>query len=210
MERRILAVVGALALAACSGGGGGGGATGGGGGGPLSGTLKGAAFVPAGGGGLEIAPTSCSFATTIYGSALILGFADFADVCGFAQQSHVCDQKASATLLTFTIVSFGASPQAPIGPGTYALGSTASLEVDSSYSVTSATCVDSVPGTVTASGTVTISSLSGGRATGSADVAFSDGSHVSGTFDVALCAYAADLCAIASGSCTCSAMNCCI
>jgi len=208
--RRPMAAAVLVALAGCGGGGGSG--SGPGGGGSLAGTLQGSAFLPVEGSALVVPPTGCPISGgTGYGSALILGFSNFAGLCTFAQQSQICDDKANVVFFTVTVIKAGLTPQTPVGAGTYPVGtSSASLAVDSSYNRTNAACVHSEPVTLTATGTVTISSIGAGRVAGSADVTFSDGSRMAGSFDVPVCSYQADLCAIASGTCTCSTASCCI
>lgn len=206
--KRHLAILVSVFLTACGGGGGGGG---GGPGSPVTGTLQGAAFTPVEGGGLALGPTTCTVGpATINAAALILGFSSFSGLCAFGEASHFCDEKASATIFTVSIAKIGAGPQTPVGPGNYTLGTTSSQVVDASYVKTNAACVDSVPGTVTASGQVVISSISATRVVGSLDVSFSDGSRMQGAFDVGLCSFAADLCALATGTCSCSTQSCCI
>lgn len=200
--RRSLCVALALGALSCSSSSGGDG-----GGGQLSGVLQGAAFNPAEGGALVIPPGNCD--TSFY-SALLLGFSATSGLCTYAQTAMLCDARASDTILTLAVIDVGTSAQAPVVPGTYTVGGGSGYEVSASYTKTDATCVDSVPGTVTASGTVTVSTITASRVTGSVDVTFSDGSHVQGSFDVALCSVTVDFCGVITHTCTCATMDCCI
>jgi len=177
------------------------------GGGQLSGVLQGAAFNPAEGGAVVIPPGNCD--TSFY-SALILGFSATSGLCTYAQEAMLCDARASDTILTVGVVDVGTGAQTPVGPGTYTIGGSSSRQVTASFTKTDATCTDSVPGTVTASGTVTLSTITASRVAGSVDLTFSDGSHAQGSFDVALCSVTVDFCGVISGTCTCSTMSCCI
>jgi hypothetical protein len=203
MGKRILATIGAAALAACGGGGGGGG---GGPTGPVGGTVGGAPFTPAEGGALVIPPTQCTVTGTgtVRVSGLLLGFGSFVGLCAYAQQAHFCDEKASSTIAALQIMKAGlVQAQTAVGPGSYPITTTTPVpDANGNFglnggglTITGPACaLTSSPDA--SSGTITISSVGATRATGSLDVGFSDGSHLAGSFDVPLCTYTPDICAL--------------
>ena len=208
MRSRMLASAVALALAACGGGGGGGG--GGGPTGPVSGTVGGTAFTPAEGGALVVPPTDCTVTGTgtVHVSGLIIGFGSFTGLCAYAQAAHFCDEKASATLIGLQLMKGGlVQAQAPVGPGTYPITTAAPVPDASgnfgvnggSVTVTGAACTPSTTSDA-ASGSITIAAVDSTRVQGNLSVGFGAGNSIAGAFDLPLCAYTPDICALLNGT----------
>ncbi len=202
MTKLMLAILGSVVLAACGGGGGGGGGPSG----PVTGTVGGTAFTPAEGGALVIPPTTCTITGvgTVNVSGLILGFASFTGLCGYAQAAHFCDNKASATVVGLEIVKAGLSQaQGPVGPGAYPITVSTPLPDASgnlvvtggSITVTGAACA-LVSNPDASSGSISISAVDASRVQGSLSVGFGTGNAIAGTFDLPLCVYTPDICAL--------------
>jgi hypothetical protein len=203
MTKPLIAILGSAALAACGGGGGGGG---GGPSGPVAGTVGGAAFTPAEGGALVVAPTTCTVTGlgTVNVSGLMIGFSSFMGLCGYAQAAHFCDNKASATIIGLQIMKAGlVQTPGAVGPGTYPISTTAPVPDASgnfgvnggNITVTGAACA-LVSNPDASSGSITISAVSASRVQGSLSVGFGTGNAIAGAFDLPLCAYTPDICAL--------------
>jgi hypothetical protein len=180
---------------------------------PISGTILGAPFTPAGAAALVVAPSLCNLGTDASLTGVVLGFASFADVCGFAATSQLCGDKASALVVPVIVArarvaTAGAVP--PLGPGTYVHAEIPVLDGNGFMSVVEANVIRTLDTSCThpavepelASGTVRLDVLDATRAAGSADLVFTDGSTLAGTFDVPVCAYQADLCGLVTGACS--------
>jgi hypothetical protein len=183
---------------------------GGGGGGTLpSGTLAGTAFTPADGTAAVLPPTACSVAgTSVNGTAVTMVFSSITSTCTTYQALGACNDKANVTVVTAGIARVNAAggTASAIGPGTYNL-TTGTPVPDATgnynyvflgYSRTNATCVNAAATVTATSGSITITSITATRATGSINIAFSDGSTFSGPFDVALCSVSFNVCALQS------------
>jgi hypothetical protein len=204
--RHVLAAVVALALAGCGGSSssGGGGNTG-----QLTlpnGTIVTTAFAPGDGAALVLTDASCLMGGEVQGklSALLLGYSSFTGLCSAVATNSMCFDKKSALLANVMVARFslGATAPGPVGIGTYTYSATTPAPVNGIYTVvepgvslTDASCNDLATGSVT-SATVTISTLTSARVSGTMSAAFGDGSHVSGTFDVPICSYAPPICAM--------------
>jgi hypothetical protein len=184
---------------------------GGGGGNTLpAGTLGGAAFTPVDGVAVSLPTSPCNFSgTSLSATAMLLAFTNVPSTCSAFQAVGACNDKANAILVSVAIARTNASGTASaIGPGTYSL-TTGTVTPDASgnltrtnlnYSKTNATCVDAASSVTPTSGSVTITSVTSSRVTGSVTMAFSDGSSFSGNFDVAICGVSFNVCDV--GSCS--------
>lgn len=169
-----------------------------------------AAFTISDAGAIGIPPTTCNFSGfNVSAAGLLVGFTSYGGVCDFARAHGLCDEKASAYQVVVIIVKAGlVQTQSPVGPGTYTFDASPSPDVNGNLVQVSAEIIHtdaacaSIPVEVT-SGSVTITSASGSRVVGTADLTFTDGSTLSGAFDVGTCAYSVDLCGLVNGtSCT--------
>lgn len=172
-----------------------------------SGTIMGSGFTPADSGALSTTFT-CDFGTGPRSvSVLALGFSSFANVCGFATNAGLCGDVASSLIVSVTILSAPASgTAAPIGPGTYTMGTHIDqnnnvVSADATIAKVDATCTPATGIPTVPSGTITISGTSP-RLTGSLDLTFEDGSHFAGALDLAPCGAPVDFCSLVTGSCT--------
>jgi hypothetical protein len=185
--------------------------SGGGGGNTLpSGTLGGAAFTPVDGVAVLLPTSPCNISgTSLSATAMLLAFTNVPSTCSAFQAVGACNDKANAILVSVAIARTNVSGTASaIGPGTYSLttgtvtpdGSGNVTRTNLNYSKTNATCVDAAASVTPTSGSVTITSLTSSRVTGSLTMAFSDGSSFSGTFDMAICGVSFNVCDV--GSCS--------
>lgn len=205
--RRMLAAAAAAALLGCGGGGKDQAPVDGGP--PLAlptGTGT-AAFTMNDAGAVIIAPVACNIqGNTVYASGLMLGFSSFGGLCGFVRTTGLCGDKASATLAGLAVFKAGAlQAQSPVGPGTYTYVANPTpdasgnvVQVSGDVTQTDMACGGTQNG-VTA-GSVTVTSAMGGRIVGSLNLTFSDGSTLTGPFDVGTCAYTVDICSIIAGT----------
>jgi hypothetical protein len=153
-----------------------------------------------------VAPIDCNVTGvgTVHVSGLIIGFGSFTDLCGFAQASHFCDEKANATIVSLEVLKGGlVQTQAPVGAGTYPITTgTPVFDINGNFVVAEgsidvwgAACAP-VSNPDATGGTIWISAVTATRAQGSLDVNFGTGNHISGAFDLPLCAYTPDICAL--------------
>ncbi len=177
----------------------------------LSGTVLGQPFTPADSSALALSQATCSFSgAPASATGLLIGFGSFQGLCAFVTQHQTCGAKANATILGLLVVRAnvtGGSP-GPVQAGTYTIVSTSATPTpDAQGNITIAQAVvtktDSACATpsttpVATTGTITITSV-GANITGSADVTFSDGSHVAGSFNAPACAFRTDVCTVLSG-----------
>lgn len=124
-----------------------------------------------------------------------IGASDRPGLCAAAQQGQ---QRQNDKTLTIVLVSTNAFGPATIAPGAYALNPASD---PAQFAFLTVTRNDATCGTAAeveaASGSVTLSSVAGGRLQGTVQATLSDGGTVSGGFDAPACAIAlsGDVCA---------------
>jgi hypothetical protein len=132
--------------------------------------------------------------TTSFGRAPVgaIVLASTTNICGNATANQ--EARSSKFLIIFVgdFDSTSGTSAAPTAPGTYTVSSTApppAKFAQAVYSETDATC-QPVPGkrTSATSGTVTITTASGGSYAGTFDLTFDSGDHVTGSFTGTNCA----------------------
>jgi hypothetical protein len=175
----------------------------------VSGTVLGQPFGARDGAALRLTEETCLFDTDLgqiqaSAAALLVAFGTFENLCGFAQQTAACGDKANATTVNLIVlranVQGGAA--AAIQAGTYPVSlSTPAPDAQGNVTFatalverTDATCEDTSGEPEATAGSITIESVGPDRVRGSASVTFSEGSSVSGQFDVPLCAFSTDVC----------------
>jgi hypothetical protein len=132
------------------------------------------------------------------------------------QASNSCVEYASLTGLSLSIINFNAGSTAgAITPGTYDVGlpiGTAGTFVTVNVTKTDATCTETLTGSANASGTVTITAVSGAAVSGSyALTAY--GTSYSGNFSATTCSsgtFLGDLCTGGGLGGTCSGTTQCL
>ena len=189
--KTMMACAAAAALAACGssndGGGSGGGVNG------VTGTVAGVAFSSSEAINAVIQPVTCPVGGVSASVAgLVIGLTNFTGTC--AVSGSPCNGKANAqgvVLVIGNVNLFGTA--SPVGPGNYTVSRAGAIPVSTSVAFaalgrTDASCNDvaGVPDVV--SGTVTITSVSVGAASGSVSLVFDDGSTLSGPFSATGCA----------------------
>jgi hypothetical protein len=178
----------------------------------FGGTVGGKAFSPADSSALVLGEASCTFqGTTASATGIVVGFGSFSGLCNLVTQTKSCGTKAGATIVNLLVVRANATPgqrATPVQPGTYPVAGTPTPDATGSFTVAQAfitqtgaapSCTQPATTPVGRSGTIKIDAV-GARVTGSADVTFDDGSHVSGSFDVAACGFQTDVCSALTGS----------
>jgi hypothetical protein len=194
MRRATSCVAVGLLLAACGGGSSG---SGGGGGG--------------GGGGTEIAymipATSCMESSTtvsVAGGVIMIALnRTITDAC--AEASNACVSFKNLQGLGIGVVNYSVGgTAAALTPGTYTLGTTPTGSTGTlafaGYDQTDATCTSS-SSSGSATGSITITSVTGSAIAGSYDVT-QDTNHLTGSFNATVCASGAfqgDICSSSSG-----------
>jgi hypothetical protein len=191
VKRALLAVT--LTLAGCSGS-----SSGGSSGTDFtapSGTLGGIDFAATGAVGLTYGPSVCFIPDYNWGfTGLSLLFSNEPNLCSAIAGAGPCTAKANEV-----VVGAGVWRKHPLGAtialtvGTYPLSLATpvadangnSTQTSIGYSMTDATCV--ATDVYATAGSLTISTISATRVTGSMTATFSDGSDYSGPFDVATC-----------------------
>lgn len=178
-----------------------------------------AGFSPADQGVLVVPATPCTApAPALTFTGLLFGFSSFTGLCGFAQDTALCGDVASSTVVTVSVLrGRDASPDpAPIGPGTYPISLTGlpTLELDGSrilaladVTKTAAACAEPAVYPDVTAGTLILTSVTATAVAGSVDVSFSDGSRFLRSFDLPVCNYVPNVCSILDDSCT--APTCC-
>ena len=163
--------------------------------------------------GFLMAPMACGQLMGDSATLVQVRLTTAGNVCGQAQEHAFCAEQAAAATASLTIVRANASGGiAPaIGPGTYASSDGNAVDENgnfmwfwSSWDRLDASC-GLLPGGPKEGGlgTVTFDEVGPTRIRGSADIAFDDGSTLSGPFDVAVCdAPGAELCASLKGGCS--------
>lgn len=162
-------------------------------------TLGGAGFTAADGIAVTVAPRTCGGGGV---TGLVLVFTSLPNTCGVAQGIGACNEKASATVASIRVVRVNlTSAVGAIGAGTYtysaspapdASGNIVSIEAD--YTKTNATCGHTAASSTLSAATVTVTSATATRVAGTASATFTDGSTVSGVFDLPTCAMTIDPC----------------
>jgi len=178
---------------------------------PFAGTIMGQPFTPAGETALVLSqPSTCTYSgTTATATGIALGFSTSTGLCPFVKQYGSCTNRANATTVSLLVLranvsGTGTSP-GPVQPGTYAVFTGALPAIDGQGNVAVAvaditktgdapTCTEPSNIPSPTGGTVRIDAISSTHVTGSADVTFSDGSRVAGSFDVPTCDFATDVC----------------
>jgi hypothetical protein len=211
--RGTAALVIAGVLAAC-----GGGSDDGGDGAPagVRGTVLGQPFEPKDGASLRLTEEACIFQTELgefqaNAAALLVGFATFENLCGVAQQTAACGGKANATTVNLLVlranvrgetvgeIPAGTYPLSLSTPAPDALGNVA---FNTAFvSRTDAACTDTSGDLSPTAGSLTLLLVGPDRVTGNANVTFSDGGSVSGSFDVPLCPFTTDVCSGLGAGC---------
>jgi hypothetical protein len=173
----------------------------------LSGTMFGQAFSPADAAALLPGQGSCTLASvTASATGLAVRFSSFQGICSLmTSQNRTCGTRANATVLTLLIVTAkrgGAA--APVQPGTYTITSSipapdsqGNFTIAEAFAAKTEACTAAPSAAFAASGTITINSV-GSSVTGSADLTFSDGGHVSGSFSASMCSVQVDVCTLFS------------
>jgi hypothetical protein len=173
----------------------------------LAGTLFGQPFTPADAAALLPGQGSCTLASvTASATGLAVRFGSFQGICSLmTSQNRTCGSRANATVLTLVVVSAkrgGAA--APVQPGTYTLtasipapDSQGNFAIAEAFAAKTEACTAAPSASYAASGTITINTV-GSTVTGSADLTFSDGGHVSGSFSAPACSLQVDVCTLFS------------
>ncbi len=161
-------------------------------------------FVPTGGSATILASTNCDIDpvgdTAVAG--IIIDLTDFAESCEVINATQLCGNKADSTRVLGFVLSgeVGAADTDPVGAGTYrflanppsgkfkAAAGTAA-QVDSLCEPQPGTKVVGMSG-----GSITISSVSDTRVTGTASMRFDNGQAFDQPFDVDVCQATLDLC----------------
>jgi hypothetical protein len=189
--------------------------------GALSGTLLGQPFAPLDATAIAPGQGSCSLGgVTASATGLALRFSSFQGLCSLmttmTTQDKTCGTRANGTVLTLVLVSArrgGTAP--PIQPGTYAITTgiplpdpQGNIMVAQALGAQTHACADPPGTSFASSGTITLTAV-GSTVTGSVDVMFSDGGHVSGSFSAPACSVQTDVCtALGDLTGSCVAQSC--
>jgi hypothetical protein len=195
--KRVLVLCLAGVLVACGSDDDDGGGGGGGGGsvtltGPLAANIASSAALSfAGGCTQQGIPVSSAVVGVAFSSAAV-------NACQYLQQSR---EPANSTTAFLTVARVTVVGQAAVTPGTYTVRSDPVVDPQGNATlarvdVTRSSGPSSTPGegcedtgeTEHASGTITLTSVTGSAVAGSLDVTLRDGGRISGTFDVPTCA----------------------
>ena len=138
-------------------------------------------------------------------TTLVIAFSSFPQLCALMQQTQGCELKANASIASLIVFRAAVgSTASSIAPGTYPVG-LPQLTADSRWafsfaagmaSQTDAQCQSSSGSNVSASGSITIDSVSSTDVTGSVDLTYLDGSHLSGSFTAPICHTQLDSCGL--------------
>jgi hypothetical protein len=170
----------------------------------LSGTMFGQPFTPADAAALLPGQGSCSLSSVTAGvTGLAVRFSSFQGLCSLmTSENRTCGSRANTTVLTLLVVSAKiGGTAAPIQPGTYNITTTIPTPsaqgntVAEGFAAKIGDCTTPPSTSFTASGTITIDTI-GSNVAGSADVTFSDGGHVSGSFSAPICGIQVDACTV--------------
>lgn len=177
---------------------------------PLAGTIMGQPFTPAEATALVLSQeATCTYSSiTATATGIAFGFSSTTGLCAFVAQYGSCTNRANATTVSILVVrantADGGHP-GPVQPGTYAVYTGFGLpgtdgQGNLIFAIADITkTIDDMchePSNIPSptGGTVRIDAI-GDHITGSADIRFSDGSRVTGSFDVPTCAFTTDVCA---------------
>lgn len=206
MTRRILALALTAALAGCNGDEDG-----------PKGLLAG--FAPAEDGVLVVPATDCTATFGYTVTALLVGFTTFTNLCGFVQATDLCGDVASSTAVTVSVLRARNALPAPasIGPGTYAVTGTATVELGGSLVAAFADITQTGPSPsctepsypALKGGTLVLTTVDESHVVGTVDVTFDDGSHFQTAFDAPICSHPVDVCDLLADSPSCTAPVCC-
>jgi hypothetical protein len=147
-------------------------------------------------------------------TALGILFSPSADGAFLADPANLCRQRANETTVNLVLWATGAGAPATFAPGTYAVHQDAAGGVAAFQVHLDGACGPTLPNVLAQGGTLTLSSVTAGRVTGSIDVAFADGRTLTSPFDAAIVPAAVTACqmfgvqggapAAACGARTCS------
>jgi len=160
-------------------------------------------FTPTNGAAVILPSANCNiaFVGSTALSGILLEFSSGSDACNVLTQAKQCGTGASSTTILAGAFSGvpGASSVAPADPGTYPwLANPPSGPFKAS--IASAAKVDAActsPGSPDmSSGSITISTVSASKVTGSMDVRFDNGQGYKANFDVAVCPVSIDTCSL--------------
>lgn len=202
----------ALTMAGCGSSSGGSGGTPGGGGGAgftaPSGSLGGTAFTATGAIGIAYTPAVCTIGGTVGFTMLQVLFTNVPNLCSAYLAVGQCSDKANLVAVNAGVQRYkpGGATTA-LTAGTYPLTlTTPAADANGNYTQTfigymktNVTCVDAAAAVTTTAGSLTISTISATRVTGSLTATFSDGGSYSGPFDVPICADSTSICTMMNG-----------
>lgn len=185
--RRWAAIAAVAWVAACNGGGDGDGGGGGQTGGAVL-TVSGANPLSASNFAAVTQAATCNVQGSDLGVAYVALIAsDQGGICGYLQRN---EDKASARSIKVAVLRVDAtSATTTVRPGTYdVVASPTGFETELAFvAVSSNDASCSSDDDVATSGTVTVTSTSGGRVQGSVDATLASGATVTGSFDAASC-----------------------
>jgi hypothetical protein len=171
-------------------------------------------------GALVLGPTTCRVGTTnVYVAAVIVGLSSFQGLCSHLQAHGFCWDKASATMASLQIANLGflQAQTVPAGGGTVYPVTIGTPVVDGNgnfqvaggaYATTGAACASLASSNTTtapATGTITLNTVTATSVSGSANLTFTDGSTLSGTFTAPTAPISVDVCQLVSG---CTSYTC--
>lgn len=190
----MMACAAAAALAACGSSNDGADNGAGGGVNAVTGTVAGVAFSGREAISAVIQPVTCNVpgAPQFSVAGLVIGLTNFTGTCSVA--GNACNSKANAQGVVLVIGNLALLGTAsPVGPATYTVSPVGAFPISTSVAFaalgrTDASCTDVAGVPEVRSGTVTITSVSVGAASGSVSLTFADGSTLSGSFSATGCA----------------------
>ena len=162
-------------------------------------------FTPTGGSATILAPATCDIAfvgdTAIAG--IVIDLTSYAESCDVIDTTQLCGNKASSTRVIGLAIGgeVGAASTDPIDPGTYSFMANPPTGVFTASAGTAAQVdenCDPVSGTTVVSmddGSITITSITDTRVTGTASMHFDNGQAFKKPFDVEICQVDLDVCA---------------
>jgi len=178
---------------------------------PFAGTIMGEPFTPAEETALVLSPeATCTYSgIDATATGIAFGFSSSTGLCAFVTQYGSCTNRANATTVSVVVVRANVSASGhpgPVQPGTYAVfagGMLPATDAQGNLTVAVADITKTIddaclePSNIPSptGGTVRIDAIGEDTITGSADIRFSDGSRVAGSFDVPTCAFTTDVCA---------------
>ncbi|HUU03939.1 MAG TPA: hypothetical protein VM425_21060 [Myxococcota bacterium] len=161
-------------------------------------------FIPSGGSATILAPTNCniSFVGDAAIAGIVIDLTSYAESCDVIDATQLCGNKADSTRVLGLVLSgeVGGASTDPVGAGTYRFQADPPSGVFTAAAGTAAqvdTLCQPQPGTSVAAmsgGSITISSVTETRVTGTANMRFDDGQAFDQPFDVAVCQVTLDLC----------------